>query len=489
MSRFQPPRATRDFTPDLTAARERVRAEFARVAESYGFQGVQTPIFEREALFSARSGPEIKSSMLTFHCDHEEFALRPEMTAPVCRLIASGALDSHPKPYKLYYVGSCFRYCRPQPGRYREFTQAGIECMGESGPEADAEVIAAACRFLRNLGIGGFKLKIGNIGIFRALLPDDLDAEDRAAVIGNLDQLLAIDEKCGVLARNGDSSLFDDLKIDRLELATLQASHDYHGEFAIAGHPQLNAAELAVRLPHEAEATFRHVWSAQQLVTEDRANLLLKVSRLRGPLGAVDQQARALLQSTGATDALDRLLEVCHLVESYDAGEFDVDLGISRGLAFYTSTVFEISASNGNGSKLYCGGGRYDRLVEEFGGPSLPSAGCAFRFDDLVDEFIAQNDWSPPRAYQLFLLAESKQTLGRAIAAAEQLRRDGLAVGVAVGPQANPTAADCANRNTDAIGLCNAASIGAGTIQISDGKRAGESRLEAPAIRNWLSGG
>ena len=488
MSRFQPPRATRDFTPDLTAARERVRAEFARVAESYGFQGVQTPIFEREALFSARSGPEIKSSMLTFHCDHEEFALRPEMTAPVCRLIASGALDARPKPYKLYYVGSCFRYCRPQPGRYREFTQAGIECMGESGPETDAEVIAAACRFLGNLGIGGFKLKIGNIGIFRALLPEDLDAEDRAAVIGNLDQLLAIDEKCGVLARSGDSSLFDDLKIDRLELAALQASHDYQGEFAIAGHPQLDAAELAGRLPHEAEATFRHVWSAQQLVPDGRAGLLLKVSRLRGPLGAVDQQARSLLENTGATAALDRLLEVCGLVAAYDAGEFDVVLGISRGLAFYTSTVFEISAPNGNGSKLYCGGGRYDRLVEEFGGPSLPSAGCAFRFDDLVDDFIARNDWSPPRAYRLFLLADSKQTLNRAIAAAEQLRREGIAVGVAIGPQANPTAADCAARNADAIGLCDAAGLDAGAVPISDGRRSGRIGLESAAIGNWLAG-
>ena len=488
MSRFQPPRATRDFTPDLAAARDRVRAEFARVAESYGFQGVQTPMFEREALFSARSGPEIKSSMLTFHCDHEEFALRPEMTAPVCRLIASGALDSRPKPYKLYYVGSCFRYCRPQPGRYREFTQAGIECMGESGAETDAEVIAAACRFLGNIGIGDFRLKIGNIGIFRALLPEDLDPEDRAAVIGNLDQLLAIDEKCALLGRTGDPSLHGDLKIDRLELAALQAANDYDGEFAIAGHPQLTAAEFAGRLPHEAEATFRRVWSVQQLVSDASADLLLKVSRLRGPLGAVDRQARALLQSTGATDALDRLLEVCRLVEAYDAGEFEVVLGISRGLAFYTSTVFEISASNGNGSKLYCGGGRYDRLVEEFGGPSLPSAGCAFRFDDLVDDFIARNDWPPPRAYRVFLLADSKQALPRAIAAAEQLRRGGLAVGVAVGAQTSPTAADCAARNADAIVLFNAASLDAGTIQISDGKRAGPNMLDATAIRNWLAG-
>ncbi len=77
MSKFDLPRATRDFLPGETAARNLVRAAFVQSAEAYGFQEIQTPIFEHVELFSARSGPEIKSSMLTFHCDNEEFALRP----------------------------------------------------------------------------------------------------------------------------------------------------------------------------------------------------------------------------------------------------------------------------------------------------------------------------------------------------------------------------------------------------------------------------
>ena len=83
MPRFQPPRATRDLLPADTAVRNHVRVQFSQVVESYGFQAIQTPTFEKLELFSARSGPEIKSSMLTFHLDHEELALRPEMTAPV----------------------------------------------------------------------------------------------------------------------------------------------------------------------------------------------------------------------------------------------------------------------------------------------------------------------------------------------------------------------------------------------------------------------
>ncbi len=109
MSKFELPRATRDFPPRETAVRNYVRASFMKAAESYGFQEVQTPIFEHVELFSARSGPQIKGSMLTFHCDHEEFALRPEMTAPVCRLMSSGALAADQPPHKLSYFGPCFR--------------------------------------------------------------------------------------------------------------------------------------------------------------------------------------------------------------------------------------------------------------------------------------------------------------------------------------------------------------------------------------------
>src|SRR5690606_17859147 len=153
MRDIPPPRATRDYLPEEATARRQVLNRFTQTAESYGFQPVETPAYERVELFLARSGAEIKSSLLTFHCDHEEFALRPELTAPVCRLLAAGQLDDLPKPYKLYYTGSCFRYVRPGSGRLREFTQAGLELLGESGPHADAEIIAAASRFLRSAGL------------------------------------------------------------------------------------------------------------------------------------------------------------------------------------------------------------------------------------------------------------------------------------------------------------------------------------------------
>jgi histidyl-tRNA synthetase len=438
------------------------------VAEAYGFQAVETPAFESVELFLARSGPEIKSSMLTFHCDHEEFALRPEMTAPVCRLMASGLLDTAKGPHKLYYIAPCFRYCRPQSGRQRQFTQAGIECLGQSGADADAEVIAAACQILRSLGIENFRLKIGNIGIFGGLLSADLDPDDRAVVIGHLDRLIAIDEKCRLVKKTGDRTLLEELKIDRMDLAALQAESDYSGPHAIAGQHDAPAEEWADLLPLQAEATFRRLWDVQQLVPDEVSERLMRVSRLRGPLAEVHKEAQALLQGTPATRALDELLAVCRHAEMYDLGAFEVVLGIARGFTFYTSTVFEISSAADNGGVKYCGGGRYDRLVEEFGGPSLPATGCAFRFDSLVEDFVAARRWSPPRRYQLYLLTKAGESYATAVRLAESLRRKGVRVGVGLHEEGQISATECEQRGTDWLALMPPDDNG--TIQVSNGK-------------------
>ena len=424
-----PPPATRDLPPEEAALRRRLESSFMRTAEAYGFEEIATPMFERAELFAARSGAEIESSLLTFHCDHEEYALRPEMTAPACRLAASGALAGRPAPHKLFYVAPCFRYCRPHAGRYREFTQAGLECIGAAGAEADAEIIAAACRFLRAAGAADFSLKIGTVGVFRELLTPGLNADERAAVIGRLDRLIDIDERCAAAAAGGGRGLFERLRSDRRDFAAMQAGSGYRGEYAIAERPALDGRELAARFPREAAAALRHAWSVEGRLDERTAELLLRAARIRGAADEVAAQAAALLPAGGACGALDDLLAVCALLEAYGAPRPEAALGIARGLTFYTGVVFEISA---NGRK-YCGGGRYDNMMELFGGERMPSTGCAFRFDALFDVAAAGGGAPPPG---LALEPASAADRVRTIGLAEALRDRGLRVGARGAPKA-----------------------------------------------------
>lgn len=425
-----PPPATRDLPPEEAAARRRLEASFIRTAEAYGFEEIATPMFERAELFAARSGAEIESSLLTFHCDHEEYALRPEMTAPVCRLAASGALAGRPAPHKLFYVAPCFRYCRPHSGRYREFTQAGLECIGAPAPEADAEIIAAACRFLRAAGATDFSLKIGTVGVFRELLPGQWSADERAAVIGRLDRLIDIDERCAALAAGGGRGLFERLRIDRGDFAALQARAGYRGEYAIADLPQPSVQELAARFPLEAAAALRRAWSVEGRLDDRTADLLLRAARIRGAAGEVAAQAAALLPDGGAGGALADLLAVCELLEAYGAPRPEAALGIARGLTFYTGVVFEISA----GGRKYCGGGRYDNLLELFGGERLPATGCAFRFDTLLE--VAAAGAGERRRPGVAPAPASAADRAQTIRLAEALRDRGLRVGAAGAPQA-----------------------------------------------------
>ena len=390
MVRFQAPRGTRDFLPADMVVRNHVEQGVRAAFESYGFQQIETPIFEQYELLAARSGEEIKESMFTFASDAGRYALRPELTSPVCRLVASDSLSALAKPYKLYYIGPCFRYCRPQPGRYREFYQAGIELMGSRDSLADAEVVAVAVKALRRLGIGRFQLRIGDVGVFRELLDSYLGKDEQAQerqsrVISDIDKILHLREKCAAVLARKESSADDTAYLASIanSLHRTQEEISYKGEFAI--HADRQAAPD--RLPAIAEATFRASWVAQGILPEDRAALLIEVSRVRGPADSALRAARELLSGSPAIKPLEDLSRVCDWLPSLGVSGFEVVLGMVRNLDFYTGTVFEIDSLLLGAQRQVCGGGRYDRLVEEFGGPSTPATGFAFGFDRLVEAF------------------------------------------------------------------------------------------------------
>jgi histidyl-tRNA synthetase len=135
----------------------------------FGYGEIQTPTFEALELFTAKSGSSIIDELYNFKDKSDrELALRPELTAPVIRCYIE-RLQMAPKPLKLFYFGNCFRYDRPQKGRYREFWQAGCELIGTDTPEAHAELIALAFMILRGIGLRDVVLNIGNLRVIAAM--------------------------------------------------------------------------------------------------------------------------------------------------------------------------------------------------------------------------------------------------------------------------------------------------------------------------------
>jgi histidyl-tRNA synthetase len=174
MPEIAAPRGTRDILPDEFAARRWLLETHREVVESFGYQPIETPVIESTDLFSRGVGADtdvVEKQMFTFlDRGGRSLTLRPEGTAGVLRAVLGAHLDQEIRPVRLHYAGPFFRAERPQAGRQHQFTQVGVECIGERSPELDAEIIEVAWRFFQALGIRGVQLQVNSLG----------GAEDRA---------------------------------------------------------------------------------------------------------------------------------------------------------------------------------------------------------------------------------------------------------------------------------------------------------------------
>ncbi|MGA1819673.1 MAG: histidine--tRNA ligase [Thermoplasmatota archaeon] len=189
MADFSRPRGTRDFGPEEMKRRRTVESRMRKAIESFGYSEISTPTFEHSDLFVARSGPQILEQIYNFNDKGgREIVLRPELTAPVMRFYFSD-LRNTPKPLRIYYFGNCFRYERPQKGRYREFWQIGLEYIGNRTPLALSEVINAAISALDSTGLRGFQVRVGHVALLSSILSGwSVDRSDKELMI-------AIDKK------------------------------------------------------------------------------------------------------------------------------------------------------------------------------------------------------------------------------------------------------------------------------------------------------
>ncbi len=342
----QRPRGTRDFLPDEMAKRKHVENKLREVAINWGYGEIKTPAFEHIELFTLKSGEGILGEIYNFRDKGErEIALRPELTAPVIRMYVE-ELQRSPKPLKFYYFDNCFRYERPQKGRFREFFQFGVEIIGSARPESESEVIAMAVEMLKCAGVQG-DLHVGHLGIVRSLLKD-ISSEHQSKIMRLVD-------------KKDDKGLED----------------------------FLDEIDAAIEMREK----------------------LFRLIGLRG-INAV-QEARELV---GDIEAMSQFETILDLLDVYGL-EYQVDLGIARGLDYYTGMVFEIYGEGLGAQNQVCGGGSY-RLAQLFGGEDTPSTGYAIGFDRIME--ICEVKLEAPRR---IVVVSFEDTRKEAIVIAQKLRQ------------------------------------------------------------------
>jgi histidyl-tRNA synthetase len=168
MPEIAAPRGTRDILPDEFAARRWLLEAHRTVAESFGYRPIETPMIEATELFSRGVGADtdvVEKQMFSFEDrGGRSLTLRPEGTAGTLRAVLGAHLDQEVRPVRVHYAGPFFRAERPQAGRQHQFTQVGVECIGERSPELDTEIIEIAWRFFEALGITGIQLQVNSLG-------------------------------------------------------------------------------------------------------------------------------------------------------------------------------------------------------------------------------------------------------------------------------------------------------------------------------------
>ncbi|HBB31320.1 MAG TPA: ATP phosphoribosyltransferase regulatory subunit [Cyanobacteria bacterium UBA8803] len=440
-----------DILPNACAISKQIESNLSRCFQSFGYRPIEVPLLEHTELYLKKSGEDIVARLYEFVYRNRRLCLRPEITASVVRAYLDN-LQGSPLPVRLYYAGPAFRYERPQKGRYRQFTQIGIELIGASGALADAEVISTACQGLDSLGFTGYRVVLGHIGVLAKFLDSlQLESRLRSFLLTNM-EILRKEGKPAVEHRladiypafklyKGDRQLNQELAVDETRpskrLTDLFHNMD-ESEARTAILDLLNSMNIELGGNRdETEIVDRLLAKMkrqeQSTIVKQALEFMSELGQLAGEPAQVLQEAKKLLSIYGIDDSgLDQLHEIIHTLEFYnlDKNQISLDLGLSRGLQYYTGMIFEIYHGNLGDERQLCGGGRYDDLVTTFGGrQDTPATGFSYGLERLRLALEVEGKFnSTEQLVDVLVVPVSQEDIGYAIAVAQQLRQTGLRV-------------------------------------------------------------
>ncbi|MFL5913763.1 MAG: histidine--tRNA ligase [Gaiellaceae bacterium] len=346
---FQAPKGTFDILPAEEEARSRVLHAGAELFGRAGYARIETPAFEDTELFARGVGEAtdiVRKEMFTFDdAGGRSITLRPEGTAGICRAYVEHGMHKLPQPVKLWYWGPFFRYEAPQAGRFRQFTQVGLEALGSAEPSLDADAILLLADLLERSGAREVRLRLSSLG-------------------------------------------------------TPETRRDYSGELReyLRAHEDELSDEVRARIDANPLRAFDSDHPGTKRVMEDAPRL---IDRLAPDDAEHLDRVRALLDAAGQP--------------------YELDGTLVRGLDYYTRTVFEFESGALGAQSALGGGGRYDLLVEQLGGPPTPGVGWAAGIERIL---LASEEAAPQPAPAVYVAGEANTV---AFALARDLRARGIA--------------------------------------------------------------
>ena len=355
--KLQKPKGTQDILPADSAKWQYVENVARETFKKYNYGEIRTPMFEHYEVISRSVGDTtdiVTKEMYDFHDKGERhITLRPEGTAPVVRSYVENKLFAPEvqKPVKVYYIGSMFRYERPQAGRLREFHQLGVECFGSKNPATDVETIAMAYQLFNTLGIKDVTLHLNSLG----------NTESRQAYRQALiDYLTPMRES---LSKDSQR------RLDENPLRVLD-SKEKEDKLAVE-----NAPSILDYLDEESQAHFDEV--------------------------------RTMLESLNIP--------------------YVIDTNMVRGLDYYNHTIFEFITTIDKSELTICAGGRYDSLVEYFGGPETAGFGFGLGLERLLLVLDKQGITLPvEEGLDVYIAVLGSEANGKALELAQAIRHQGF---------------------------------------------------------------
>ena len=388
-----PPKGTRDFYPDDMRQRTWLFDQWREVAKTYGFSEYDAPVLEAESLYTRKAGEEVTEQLYNFVDKGDRaVALRPEMTPSLARMVMAkkGGLSL---PLKWFSIPQCWRYERMTRGRRREHFQWNMDVWGVTGVEAEAELLSAMVDFFERVG-----LSAEDVGI---------KVNSRLVIGEVLSELGIPEEKFAATC----------VLVDKLE----KVSGGIYIYILNIYHVHQKSDIFHYQVPIDAVQGDLEELGLDRSVVEKLITVLTNKS--------IESIAEVLGPESDAVKELSKLLSLCKAYGIEDWILFDAS--VVRGLAYYTGIVFEAFDRRGE-LRAIAGGGRYDKLLETFGGDPTPAAGFGFG-DAVIIELLKERDILPTfdsAGIDSVVFAMNEDLYDSAIAIATKLRKAGQNVDV-----------------------------------------------------------